>query len=240
LATIREQLKHDRAQEVATEAVHWTQAHRKTIIAALAGALVLAAVILGVYAYSQKQNEKASVELGEAMRTLNTPVRQAGEAADPNQPSFTNVQERDKAALGKFEAVASSFPHTDSGHYALYLAAVVQLDNGDTAGAEKGFERARKEGNREVSSLAKAALADIYFTSNREKDGVQLLHDLIDNPSTSVPKSEAQIRLAQHFDDVKKKEDAVRIYEQLKKDNANNPIGQAAEQRIKEITATAK
>jgi tetratricopeptide (TPR) repeat protein len=240
LASIREQLKHDRTQEVATEAVHWTQAHRTAILAAVGGAVVVAAIIIGVYAYLQKQNQAASVALGQAMHKLNSPVRPAGAPADPNQPSYASVEERDKAAVGAFEGVAAKYPRTDAGFYSLYMAGVVQLDQGDSTGAEKSFQRAISEGNSNVSSLAKLALANLYVSQKREPDAIKLYKELIEHPTNTVPKATSELELAQLYEDKNQKTDAVKLYEQMQKDNQKNGIGQLAQQKIEQLKGSAK
>ena len=174
------------------------------------------------------------------MRVLNSPVRQPGQPEEPNVPSFGSVQERDKAALGKFEGVASKWPHTSAGQYSIYLAGVVENDMGDLSGAEKSFQHAREAGNHDVSSLAKVALAHLYFNSNRDAEGVKLLKDVIDSPSVTVPKASAQLELAQYYEEKNQKADAVKLYEQMQKDNAKTPIAQLSQEKVKELTGATK
>jgi tetratricopeptide (TPR) repeat protein len=236
LSAIRE-LKHDRTKEVANEAVHWTQTHRNAIIAAAGGALVVAAIIIGIYSYMQSQNRIAGTALGHAMQVFQTPVRQPGQPEEPNQESFATVQERDKKALDEFEGIAGKYPRTDAGHYSLYMAGVVQLDSGDTAAAEKSFDRARSEGTTDVSALAKLALANLYVSQKRSADAIKVYKDLIDHPADSVPKATPQLELAQFYEANNQKADAIKIYDQLQKDNAKNPIGQLAQSKISELQA---
>lgn len=240
MSSIRSQLKHDRTKEVATEAVHWTQEHRNTILFSLVGGLVLAAIILGLYAYMQKQSDQASAALGHAIHVLTAPIRQPGQPADPNNLSFGSAQERDKAALDELEGVAGKFPRTDAGKYAQYLAGSVQVNQGDNANAEKSFIRARENGDSKVSSLAKLALANLYLSMDREADAVKLYQDLIEHPSTSVPKETAEVQLAQFYESKNQKTDAVKIYEQIKKDNAKNEFGDLAQQRIAALTGASE
>ncbi len=235
MSSIRE-LRHDRTKEVATEAVHWTQTHRTTIIVTLGGALLLAAIILGAYGYLQKQNQAASAALGHAMHVLNSPVRQPGQPEDPNQLTFGSPQERDKTAIGEFEGVAAKFPRTDAGHYALYMAGVVQLDQGDNSAAEKSFDRAN-DVNGDVSALANLSLANLYASEKRDADAVKLYKDLIDHPTPSVPKVTTQLQLAQFYEEHNQQPDAMKIYEQMQKDNTKNPLGQLAEQHIAALKA---
>lgn len=236
MSAIRE-LKHDRTKEVANEAVHWTQTHRNAIIAAVSGALVVAAIIIGIYSYMQSQNRTASTALGHAMQVFLSPVRQPGQPEDPSQESFATVQERDKKALGEFEGIAGKYPRTDAGHYSLYMAGVVLLDSGDSAAAEKTFDRARSEGTSDVSALAKLALANLYISQKRNSDAVKMCKDLIDHPADSVPKATAQLELAQFYEANNQKADAIKIYDQMQKDNAKNPIGQLAQSKITEMQA---
>ncbi|HEY0564051.1 MAG TPA: tetratricopeptide repeat protein [Terriglobales bacterium] len=242
MANIRQQLKADTAhrQEIAADAIHWTQEHRNAIIFTLVGAIVVALAILGVYAYLQKQNNQAAAALGHAMHVLNSPVRQAGQPVDPNELSFGSAQERDKAALGEFEAIAGKYPRTDAGRYSLYLAGVVQLDSNDAAGAEKSFQRAKDEGNDQVSSLGKLALANLYVSEKRDQDAIKLYNDLIDHPTTAVPKATSELQLAQFYEAKKQNADAVKIYDQMQKDNAKNPIGDLAEKKIAQLKASVK
>lgn len=230
-------LKHDRTQEVANEAVHWTQTHRNAIIAAAGGALVVAAIIIGIYTYMQSQNRAASTALGHAMTVLQSPVRQPGQPEVPDEPSFGSVQERDKAALAEFEGVAGKFPRTDAGHYSLFMAGVVQLDSGDTAAAEKSFTRARSEGSSDVSALSKLALANLYVSQKRDADAVKIYKDLMDHPSNSVPKVTPQLELAQFYETHNQKAEAVKLYDQMQKENAKSPIGQLAQSKISELEA---
>jgi tetratricopeptide (TPR) repeat protein len=216
---------------LAVEAIKLTQAHRKGIIAAVVGAIVLAAIVLGVYAYMQNQNEKAASALGHAISVMSAPVRQPGQPEIPNALSFASQADLTKAALGELEGVADKYPHADAGHYALYLAGGVQAESGDIAGAEKTFQRAGESGG-DAGSLAKLALANLYNGQKRDADAVKLYRELADHPTQAVPKTTAQLQLAELYEDRGQKLDAVKIYEQMQKDNSKSQIGQMAQQKI--------
>ena len=51
--------------------------------------------------------------------------------------------------------------------------------------------------NAELSSLAKMALASVYRNTNRTKDAIDLYKQLIQDPTTTVGKSSAEIQLAE-------------------------------------------
>ena len=65
-------------------------------------------------------------------------------------------------------------------------------------------------GNREVSSLAKDALAALYAKTNRTKESVALYQELINKPTDSVSKVTAQLQLAELYQNSNQPLDAKR------------------------------
>ncbi len=135
-AETRHQLKQDAFSRVTIDAAgktaDWTVAHRSTlIISTIAVALVLAAGIGGWY-YLAAQDEKASLELSQAVRTMDTQLRAAGSPEQPDFPTFTSAKERAQAAQKKFQAIVDKYAHTrtaDMAHYFLGVTATTLSDN---------------------------------------------------------------------------------------------------------------
>jgi hypothetical protein len=63
---------------------------------------------------------------------------------------------------------------------------------------------------------------------------VKYLTDLIDHPTTLVPKARAQMVLAGVYRKTKPAE-AAKLYEQIKKDFADTPLAEEADRRLAEI-----
>ena len=70
------------------------------------------------------------------------------------------------------------------------------IASGDNAGAEQNFKDVASKGNRDLSALAKLALASLYGQTNRTKDAVAIYQELINKPTASVSKVTAQLQLA--------------------------------------------
>jgi tetratricopeptide (TPR) repeat protein len=225
----RRQLKEDRFQEAAKETVHWTVVHRKTIITVLVVAGIITAVTASLLAYNSKLEERASEALGRAMRIYQAPLRQPNAPADPKQRTFLSVEERAKEANKQFQQVADQFSRTGSGKNARYLAAVTALEAGDAGNAERRLKDIADSGDRERAALAKLALASLYRSSNRDAEAIKLYKDLIDHPTSSVPKVTAQFQLADAYQ-TKQPDEARRIYDELAKDKDPN-IAQLARQK---------
>jgi predicted negative regulator of RcsB-dependent stress response len=214
----RRQLKQDKFVETTGKALHWTEEHRNTLIIALVVVIVALGGYIGYTAWLAGQEDQASADLGNAVRTFSSPIRPAGEAVQPDGPSktFSSVAERAAAAMTEFQQVADKFPRTRNGHMARYLAGVAALDKGDTAAAESNLKRAA-ESDKDTSALAKFALAGLYASQGKTDEAAKLYRELIDADSIIVAKSQAQLALADMYE-AKNPAEAVKVYEQIVKD----------------------
>ncbi len=238
-AQTRHQLKQDafsRATiEVAGKTADWTVEHRTVLIASAVVIAVLVAAGVGGWYYLNQQNEKAGLEMTQAVRTMNTPLRPAGTPEQPDFPSFTSAKERDLTAQKQLRIIVDKYPHTRAADIAHYFLGVTSSNMGDNAVAEKNFKDVAASGNRELSALAKFALASLYANSNRTKDAVALYQELINKPTATVGKVTAQLQLADLYKNSNQPLDAKRIYEQVKKENPTNEAGQLATQKLAEL-----
>jgi TolA-binding protein len=238
-AETRHQLKTDKFTRVtigAAEATaHWSVEHKSKIIASVAiGAVVLAAV-LGTWYYLGQQDSKANIELTQAVRTLETQVRPAGTPETPNFPSFASSEERANTAKKQLQTIVDQYPHTHTADIARYLLGTTSIELGDNATAERDLKDVASIGNRDLSSLAKLALASLYSSTNRTKDALDLYKQLIDKPSDTVSKVMAQLQLASLYESSQQPQEAKKIYEQIVKDNPKTEAEQIAQGKLQTL-----
>ncbi len=238
-AETRHHLKQDAFSRatigVAEKTADWTVEHRNTLIISVVVAVIVIGAVAGGWYYLNTQDEKASFDLSIAVRTLGTQLRAPGTPEQPDFPTFTSIKERSQAAQKQFQAIIDKYPHTRTADMAHYFLAVTQKDLGDTASAERNFKDVVSKGNKEVSSVAKDALAALYADTNRTKDAIALYQELVNKPTTSVSKVTAQLQLAELYQDSNQPLDAKKLYEQIKKDNPANEAGQLATQRLAQL-----
>ena len=238
-AETRRQLKQDAFSRVTIDAAektaHWTVEHRNTLIISVIAVVIVAAAVIGGWFYLSAQDEKASLELSAAVRTMDTPLRPAGTPAQPDVPSFTSIKERTEAAQKQFQAIVERYPHTRTADMAHYFLGVTATDLSDNATAERNFKEVANVGNKDVSSVAKVALASLYGQTNRPKDAIALYQELINRPTASVSKVTAQLQLAELYQNSNMPLDAKRTYETIKKENPGNEAGQLATQKLAEL-----
>jgi TolA-binding protein len=238
-AETRRQLKQDAFSRVTIDAAektaHWTVEHRNTLMISTAAAIVVAAAVIGGWFYLSSQDEKASLALSAAVRTMDTPLRPAGTPAQPDVPSFTSVKERTETARKQFQAIVDNYPHTRTSDMAHYFLGVTASDLSDNATAERNFKEVANSGNKEVAAVAKIALASLYGQTHRSKEAIALYQELINKPTASVGKVAAQLQLAELYQNSNMPLDAKRTYETIKKENPGNEAGQLATQKLSEL-----
>ena len=238
-AETRHHLKQDAFSRVtigaAEKTADWTVEHRTTLIIAVVVALIVLGAAVGGWYYLNAQDEKASLDLSVAVRTLDTQLRPAGTPEQPDFPTFTSAKDRSEAAQKQFQAIVDKYPHTRTADMAHYFLGVTATNLGDNAAAERNFKQVVSAGNREIASVAKDALAALYGQTKRTKDAIALYQELINKPTTSVSKVTAQLQLAELYQNSNQPLDAKRIYEQVKKDNPGNEAGQLATQKLTQI-----
>ena len=238
-AETRHQLKQDAFSRVtigaAERTADWTVEHRTTIIVAAIALLLVVGAVAGGWYYLNTQDEKASLDLSVAVRTMDTQLRPAGTPEQPDFPTFTSGKERAQAAQKQFQAIVDKYPHTRTADMAHYFLGVTAVNLSDNAAAERDFKQVASNGNREVASLAKDALANLYGQTSRPKDAISLYQELINKPTVSVNKVTAQLQLADLYQNSNQPLDAKKLYEQIKKENPASEAGQMATQRLSQL-----
>ena len=238
-AETRHQLKQDRFSRAtfgAAEAtVHWTVEHQAKL---MIGSLVLLVALgagLGGWYYLNQQDQKASAQFNQAVRTLDTSLRPAGAAAEPDLPSFASAKERATAARKQFQAIVDKYPHTRTSEFARYFLGLTASQLGDATAAERDLKAVASSHNDDLAALAKLALAAVYRNTHRTKEAIDLYNNLIAKPARSVGKVTAQMELAATYQLTQQPGEAKRVYEQIQKENPASEVAQLATQKLQEL-----
>jgi len=238
-AETRHQLKQDRFSRAtigAAEAtVHWSVEHQSKLIIGAVLVVVVVAAAVGSWYYLNRQDQRASIELNQAVRTLETNLRPPGVPAEPDFPSFASAQERATEAHKQFQAVVDKYPHTRSGELARYFLGLTSMQLGDNAAAERELRMVASSHNDDLSALAKLALASVYRNSSRNKEAIDLYKKLIDKPTRTVGKVTVQLELAATYQADQQPLEAKRIYEQIQKENPASEAAQIASAKLQEL-----
>ena len=193
----RHELKQDKFAESAAEAVHEVVEHRSGIIRIVAVVVVLALLGGGIFWYMNSREEQAADALGQALVTLQRPggaSRHAAAGLDDDLPQRPGAADRRQERLLRRQRPSTAgrarvnTPATWPGSTEEQL--------GNDAVAEDQLRALSNSRHRELAALAKYALASVYRDEKRDQDAINLLQTLIDKPTVSVPKANAQLALA--------------------------------------------
>ena len=234
-AETRHQLKQDAFSRVTMEAAertaHWTVEHRSTLVITIAVVAVVLAAILGGWYYLSTQDEKASFDFSQAVRTLDTPLRPAGSPPQPDVAAFASAKERTDAARKQFQAIVDKYPRTHTADMARYFVGLASLQLGDNATAERSLQEAAKSSNSDLASLGKLALASVYRAENKDAAAIDLYKKLIDQPTIVVSKATAQLELASFYESRQKPDEAKKLYQQVEKENPSTEAASVAQRK---------
>ena len=187
--------------------------------------------ILRVHHLESRQTEAANAALGAAMRTFTDQLRPAGLPPGEGAQSFASIADRGKAAGKEFKAVADKYSYTQPGKIARYMEGVAAAQAGDPAAAEQQLKAVADSSDKNIAALAKMALAAQYRWSNKLSDATRIYKDLQDHPTDTVSKAQAQLAMAEMYENTDSQQ-AANIYKQIQTENPDNPAGQFAAARL--------
>lgn len=230
----RHHLKEDQFRTGAKETYSWAVAHRNKLVYGVVAVAAVLAILLVGWVYIQQQDESAGVALGHALQVYRAPVTSAGQPAAPETTSFASAQERAKAARAEFAQVAQRYPHTRSAEMARYFMGLADQEAGDAAAAETELKEVAGARGTDLPALAKFALAALYRNQGKDAQAAPLYKELIDHPTNTVAKSQAQLALASLYES-KQPQDARILYQQVQKENPDSAAAQIATARLADL-----
>ncbi len=230
-------LKQDHFLTTSPNGLDWVSENRKSVI--VTTSILFAVIVLAVLAavLFSRRSDAASAAFGRAMQTYESPLVTPGEPQEPGVTVYNSAADRAKAANAQFLAVAHQYGSTRDGKNALYFAGITAMEAGQTASAESTLKQVADSWNKELAGLGKFALADLYHSTGRDQQAIELYNQLTAKPTDAIPAGLAQITLAGLYTDEGKAEQARQIYAQLKDKDKDakglqGPAGSIAAQKL--------
>lgn len=224
-------MKHDALVDTAQSALGWLEDHKSEAILFLGVLAAVVAIGVGGTLFFQHRNQAAQNGFGAAMDIYSAPVAQPGVPAQPGVRTYPSSAARAQAANRQFLQVADSYGSTAAGKQALYFAGLTYMEMGNTAAAETTLKKVVDHSGKNLAALANLALVSLYRQSGRTTDAIQILNQLAQHPTTTVPAGEAQLELASIYEKTNP-EQARRIYAELKDKDSKTAAGQIAAQKL--------
>jgi predicted negative regulator of RcsB-dependent stress response len=223
-------LKKDSFVQATASSVSWLSGHRSGVVRwAIIGVVVLAVVVGGLVFWNMKSTAADSA-LGTAMDTYDGPLAQPGAPAETGV--YNTAKDRSTAANKQFEAVAQQFGWMPEGAKAHYFVGITDQDLGQTAAAETELKTAADSWDRNLSNLAKLALAGIYHQTNRDAQAIDIYNALAAKPSATVSAGVAKLDLADLYVAQGKQDQARKLWAEVKDSDKTGAAGQIAQEKL--------
>jgi len=226
----RHALKKDKFAEATASSVSWLSGHRSGVLRwVIVGVVVLIAVVGSLFYWSSRTTA-ADAALDAAMDVYTAPLAQPGAPAEKG--SYSTATDRSKAANQQFTAVAQQYGWLSEGSKAHYFAGVTYEELGQNGPAETELKAAADSWNRNLSNLAKLALAGLYHQTNRDSEAIDLYSAIAAKPSETVPAAVAQLDLADLYAGTGKQDQAKALWAKVKDADKDGAAGGIAAQKL--------
>ena len=189
----RKELKTDQAAVAVEHTVHYFAQHRQQVTRIAIGVVVVLLLIAGVTYFRNSQHAARELALGEALAVQSAQV-------GPSQPNgalaYPSEQAKTEAVNKAFNRVINDYSGSEEAYISEYYLAGLDVDAAKMDSAKKRYQDVADKAEKNYASLAKLALAQIYFAESKVADGEKIARDLVDHPTDLVSKEQATIALA--------------------------------------------
>jgi len=198
--------------------------YKKAILIAVAAIIV---VIAGVFLYisqiSGPREEKASTALSKGQTYFNNEM-------------FEQAVNGDGAGFVGFAKLADEYSGTKAGNLANLYAGLCYANLGKWAEAQKSLDAFSTEGDQMISPASQAALGDAYAHLNqldKAVDAFKKAADMADSKAEDDTNNSLSpiflIKAGEVLESQGKKDEALKIYQDIKKKYVNSMLVQSAE-----------
>ncbi len=226
----RHALKKDSFAEATASSVSWLSGHRSGVVRWTVIGVVILVLAVGSVVFWSVRSTAADSALGAALDTYNAPLAEPGAPAESGVYATSN--ERSKAANQQFAAVAHQYGFLPQGAKAHYFTGITNEELGQTGSAEAELKIAAGAWDRNLSNLAKLALAGLYHQTARDPQAIDLYSELATKPSETVPAGVAQLDLADLYAAAGKQDQARALWAKVKDADKEGAAGSIAAQKL--------
>jgi predicted negative regulator of RcsB-dependent stress response len=215
----KQEIRRNPLAEWVGATVRFVQAHRAAVVAALAALAIGASVAGGYWWQQQRKEEEASRLLAKAVSAIRGD--QPGSAGNPDEASKALQQ------------VVKEFPETRSGEEALLALGNVQYSAGKMDEALASFSQYLTAFPRGRFTLM-AGLGKAYAQEAKGdlQGAAQTLSQVLERGKDDPLAGEVYMTLARVYEEMKKRDDATRVYGQVVEKYAQTRWAQYALQRM--------
>jgi predicted negative regulator of RcsB-dependent stress response len=225
----RHALKQDKFARAAVTSASWLGENSSQVLRWVISTVVALVLVVSGFVYWNMRSSAANQALGSALDVYMEPLATPGV---PDSGTYTTAAARATEANREFVAIAHDFSSLPEASRAHYFAGITYIDIGKNGPAETELKTASGAWDRNVSNLAKLALAGLYHQTGRDGDAINLYNELVAKPSVTVSAAAAQLDLADLYVAEGKQGEAKAIWGKIKDTQKDSAAASIAEQKL--------
>ena len=236
----RKDIKRDEFADAVGKGVEYAEAHSRTILYAIVGALAVGVIAAGTSFYMGHRSEKANEALARALKVQAAAIDPtAPKPEDPREPSFKDEASRNAAARKLFEEVESDYGMSDSADVASLYLADMDAEAGKVAEARKAWEEFAKEHKGHLlAGQAQLNLLALDRKEGKAQEVAQKLRTMLEDAEPALPQDVALYELGVTLEQLNQKPEALLQYQRILDEYPQSPYRNEAQQKISALDPT--
>lgn len=236
----RKDIKRDEFADAVGKGVLYAETHSKTILYSIGGALLVAALAVGIYLFLGYRAEKANEALARALKVHDAQIDAVSpKPDDAKEPTFKDEASRAAAAKKLFEEVESRYGMSDAADVAGLYLAEMEAGAGKLAEARKTWEVFVKEHKGHM--LAGQAQLNLLALDRKEGKAQEVaakLRTMLEDAEPALPQDVALYELGVTLEQLGQKPEALLQYQRILDEYPQSPYRSEATQKISALDPT--
>ncbi len=233
----RKEIKRDDFASAMGRGVEYAGSHVRTIVYAVVGVLLLAALGIGIYYWRSHRATEAGQALAKAVKVYQAPVVTTGaKPNDPESPSFPTPEAHRAAARKAVEKVRADYGSTVAGDVAGLYLAQIDAEEGKLAEARKLWQSFVDEHPKHMlAAEARLNLIHLDRQQGKAEEVVKELRGMLENVEkgdSPLPQDVLLHELGATLEEVKRPLEAAQAYQRILDEFPQSPYRQEAQQKV--------
>jgi TolA-binding protein len=237
----RHKLKQNDFARTVEQARERLKARQRDVTWALAGVILLVAIVGGYTWWRQSRANRSNELLAAALAVYEAPVVPAAAPAPGSAPpvaqpgTYLTTQAKLEAALPKFIEAADRYPNADGGIAARYHAAGILASMGRYAEAEQRYQEVVSRGGSSLyARTARQGLADVQVAQKKYDTAINIYTEISRDPNSQIPVDGVLMQLGRACARAGRKEEAVRAFTRVTEEFPQSLYAEDARRALEE------
>ena len=234
---IKHEIRDDAFHQGVERSYDYVVSHRRNLVLAIAGALLLACALGGWRAWSLHRESEAGALLGEATRVLQAPISATDpKPQDPVEPSFADEKARDARGGELLERLREEYPRTAAAEVSAVQLGRLRLEAGDEAAARELWDGFLDDhGDHLLAGGVRVSLLALDRRSGKAEQVATQLQAWLDAKDKPLPEDVLLYELATTQEQLGRTEEARAAYERISAEYPDSPFAAKASTRVREL-----